>query len=126
MRKTAALTCLFGALCTPAAMAQNANQPVIGERHDPPLHVNVNLTLFKPGPTGDSEEANKLRDELQRSFLAVAARECDVLREVIAKDCRLESLNVNINGNRGMAAFGQGQTEGHTVQGQMSFQVTPK
>jgi hypothetical protein len=125
MLRTLGWVCFLGVLCAPA-MAQNANQPVIGERHDPPLRVQVNLTMFKPGPTGDGEDASKLRDELQREFLGVAARECDLLREVIAKDCRLESLNVNINGNRGMAAFGQGQTEGYTVQGTMSFQVTAK
>jgi len=112
------------ALSVATADAQVANQPVIAERHDPPVRVQVNVTLFVPGPTGDSEDANKLRDQTQRSFYSVAAHECDLLRDVLAKDCRLESMNVNLNGNR---AFGQqGQVEGYTVQGQMALQITLK
>ena len=51
----------------------------------------------------------------------MAARECDLLREVIAKDCRLESVNSNIN-----RQFGQQQQEGLNVSGSMSMQITLK
>ncbi len=52
----------------------------------------------------------------------MAARECDLLREVLAKDCRMELVTSKININR---QFGQ-QQEGLTINGSMSFQITLK
>jgi hypothetical protein len=124
MLRTVVFAAVVGVLSVITADAQSDNPPVIIGRRDPPVRVQVNLNLFVPGPTGEGEDANKLRDQTQRSFYAIASHECDLLREVLAKDCRLDSLNVNLNGNR---AFGQqGQMEGYTVQGQMSFQITLK
>ena len=51
----------------------------------------------------------------------MAARECDLLREVLAKDCRMESVTSNIS-----RQFGQQQQEGFTINGSMSFQITLK
>jgi hypothetical protein len=51
----------------------------------------------------------------------MAAHECDLLREALAKDCRMESVNVNIG-----RQFGQQQQEGYTVNGSMSPQITLK
>ena len=51
----------------------------------------------------------------------MAAHECDLLREVLAKDCRLESINTNIN-----RQWGQQQQEGYNVGGSMSLQITLK
>ena len=53
----------------------------------------------------------------------MAARECDLLREVLAKECRMESISTNVNVGR---QFGQQQPEGYTVNGSMSFQITLK
>jgi hypothetical protein len=51
----------------------------------------------------------------------MAAHECDLLRDVLAKDCRMESVNTNIS-----RQFGQQQQEGYTVNGSMNFQITLK
>ena len=45
----------------------------------------------------------------------------DLLRDVIAKDCRMESVSNNIN-----RQFGNQQQEGFTITGSMSFQITLK
>jgi hypothetical protein len=50
-----------------------------------------------------------------------AAHECDVLKAVLASDCHLESLGVNINRN-----FGQLQNEGFNASGNFTFKVTLK
>ncbi|HEY3793147.1 MAG TPA: hypothetical protein VGM09_15035 [Bradyrhizobium sp.] len=84
--------------------------------------IQNNINFFVPGPTNDSAEAQKSRDTARRSIYEMAAHECDLLREVFAKDCRLESVSVNIGLNR---QFGQ-QQEGYTVNGSMSYQITPK
>jgi hypothetical protein len=51
----------------------------------------------------------------------MAARECGLLREVLARECRMESVNTNIG-----RQFGQQQQEGYTVNGAMNFQITLK
>jgi hypothetical protein len=43
------------------------------------------------------------------------------LRDTLAKDCRLESVNVNVG-----RQFGVQQQEGYTVNGTMNFRITPK
>jgi len=61
------------------------------------------------------------RDRARRSVYEMAARECGLLRDAIAKDCRLEAINSNIN-----RLFGQQQQEGLNVNGTMSLQITLK
>jgi len=52
----------------------------------------------------------------------MAARECDLLREVLAKDCRMMSVTSNI----GRQQYGSQQIEGYSVNGSISFQITLK
>jgi hypothetical protein len=115
---------LFLALA-PAA-AQTPGQRIVleqlgGQRQEGQVRVQSNINFFVAGPTADGEDAQKLRDKAQRAIYEMAARQCDLLREVLAKDCRMESLNSNIG-----RQFGQQQQEGYTVNGSMSFQITLK
>jgi hypothetical protein len=87
------------------------------------VRIQNNISFFVAGPTGDGAEAQKSQDAARRSIYNMAAHECDVLREIFAKDCRLESVNVNIGTNR---QFGPQQPEGYTVNATTSYQVTPK
>jgi hypothetical protein len=43
------------------------------------------------------------------------------LREVLAKDCRMESVSSNVG-----RQYGQQQPEGYTVNGSVNFQITLK
>lgn len=99
-----------------AAQAQSLPQPGM-------VRVQSTISYFIPGPTNDSEEAQKIRDRARRQVYDSAARECDLLRETLAKDCRLENINNNINVNR---QYGSGQPEGFTVNGTMTYQITLK
>jgi hypothetical protein len=90
-------------------------------RQEGQVRIQSSINFFVTGPTGDGEEAQKLRDKVRRTIYEMAARECDLLREVLAKDCRMESVNSNIG-----RQFGQQQQEGYTVNGSMSFQITLK
>jgi hypothetical protein len=115
---------LFLALA-PAA-AQMPGQRIVGEqlggqRQEGQVRVQSNINFFVAGPTADGEDAQKLRDKAQRAIYEMAARQCDLLREVLAKDCRMESVNSNIG-----RQFGQQQQEGYTANGSMSFQITLK
>ena len=90
-------------------------------RQEGQVRIQTSINFFVTGPTGDGEEAQKLRDKARRTIYEMAARECDLLREVLAKDCRMESVNSNIG-----RQFGQQQQEGYTVNGAMNFQFTLK
>ena len=109
------------------ALAQTPGQRIIVEqsggasRQEGSVRVQSTINFFVAGPTGESEEAQKLRDRARRSVYELAARECDLLRDVLAKDCRMESVSTNIN-----RQFGQQQPEGFNISGSMSFQITLK
>jgi hypothetical protein len=118
-------TSLLLLIASPIAQAQG--QRIILEsgapRQEGFVRVQSNINTFVPGPTGDGEEAQKLRDRGRRMIYEMAAHECDLLREVIAKDCRLESVNTNLNRQNN---YGSQQPDGYTVNGSMSLQITLK
>jgi hypothetical protein len=99
-------------------------QPNSGSQQENSVRVQSGINLFLPGPTVDGDEAQKLRDKAQHAVYEMAARECDLLREILAKDCRLESVSVNINANA--RQFNQQQPEGLSVNGTINLQITLK
>ena len=92
-----------------------------GSRQDGWVRVQNSITYFVAGPTGEGEEAQKLRDRARRHIYEIAARECDLLREVLARDCRIESVSSNTS-----RQYGQQQPVGFTINGSMNFQITLK
>jgi hypothetical protein len=113
-------------LVSPVAAQQRVivEQGSNAQRQENMVRVQNNISFFMAGPTGDGDEAQKLREAAQRSVYEVAGRQCELLREVLAKDCRMESVNVNVNANN--RQFNQQQPEGLTVNGSMSLQITLK
>jgi hypothetical protein len=97
--------------------AQTPGQPRTMEQSGSParqegqVRIQTSISFFVAGPTGDGEEAQKLRDKARRTVYEMAARECDLL----------ESVNNNIG-----RQTSQQQQEGYTVNGSMSFQITLK
>jgi hypothetical protein len=98
------------------AMAQTA-----GQRQETWVRVQTSFNFFVPGPTGDSEEARKSSENARRSIYEMAARECDLLRQVLAKDCRIEQVQSNIG-----RQYGQQQQDGYTVNGSVNLSITVK
>jgi glutamine amidotransferase PdxT len=56
-----------------------------------------------------------------RTSVTISARECAVLRDALASECHLESINVNVQRNQ----FGQ-QRDGLNVNGNVGFRIVPK
>jgi hypothetical protein len=98
-------------------------QPGSPSRQEGMVRIQTTVNFFFAGPTGDGEEAQKLRDRARLAVYEMAARECDLLRAVLAKDCRMESVNVNVNGGR---QFGPQQPEGYNVSGSVNLQISLK
>jgi hypothetical protein len=92
-----------------------------GSRQEGWVRVQNTISYFVAGPTGEGEEAQKLRDRARRTIYEIAARECDLLREVLAKECRIEAVSSNMS-----RQYGQQQPEGFTINGSMNFQITLK
>ena len=74
-------------------VAQNPQTP--SERRM--VRIQVGINFFLPGPTNDGDEATKLRDRARRTVYEMAGRECGLLQDTIAAECRLESVTVNVN-----------------------------
>jgi hypothetical protein len=134
-----AVALVIAALATPAgpAMSQEIN-PLVRERimvqaiqpQPQPdrriVRVQLGINFFLPGPTNDSDEAAKIRDRARRMVYDMAGRECGVLLDTIAAECRLESITLNVNRQvTPMGQMGQ-QAEGFVANGQLGFQITPK
>jgi hypothetical protein len=88
------------------------------------IRVQISVNFFLPGPTNESEQAIALRDRASRTVYEMAARQCEVLRERLADDCRLENVNVNIN--RQQQQIGGQQVEGFQAGGTLGYRITQK
>ncbi len=84
------------------------------------VRVQVNVSFQVPGMAGDSEEAVKAQENARRTLYTIADRECGLLKEIIATECRLEAVNVNVNRQRNP---GQDQINAN---GSMTYRVTLK
>jgi hypothetical protein len=95
-------------------------RPRSATRQEGVVRVQMSIQLFLTGPTDDSEAAEQQRERARRTLYNVASKECDVLRETIARDCLLQTININLN------RHGNVQMPGYSVTGSMGFQVTLK
>jgi hypothetical protein len=122
--------CMIGALCLAPLAGASAQtitiqqRPPAGEANAAPIRVQVSVNFFVQGPTNESEQANVLRDRARRSIYEMAAHECELLRDKLADDCRMESVNVNLN--RQTQAFGGQPVEGFQVNGTFSYRISQK
>jgi hypothetical protein len=88
------------------------------------IRVQVGVNMFMPGATDDSTAADQLREQARRTVYKMAAHECDVILEVLAKECRLESINVNVNANRHYN--NNNASPGYQVNGNIGLRVVLK
>ena len=96
---------LLGALLAIFATAASAQTIVVKPNEPRPIgpivaeqvRIAVTVNLFVEAPADESEQALKAQEGGRRLIYEVAARECAVLRDVLASDCRLDSLNVNVH-----------------------------
>ena len=122
------LIAIFAVLSAASASAQTTVIPpasnritIASEPRDAAVRAQVSITFVVPGSADDaSPEAEKIREGARRSMYEVAARECGLLLGVLASECRLENVNVNVSRQTGP------RTEGFAVRGNMTYRITPK
>ena len=119
----------------PAPLAANAQEinPLVRERivvqgssggmesRGGQVRVTASINVFMPGPSGEGEAAEQLRERARRMIYQIASRECGVLEEVLARTCRLDGINVSVN-----RQMGSGTGEGYMVGGSMTMMITLK
>jgi hypothetical protein len=94
---------------------------LVQQRGSDMVRVQVGINLSMPAPASEGEEADRIRDRARRSIYEFAQRECDILRDVLARECKLEAINVNV-----MRQTGTNMPQGFNVNGQLTLQVTLK
>jgi hypothetical protein len=85
------------------------------------IRIQVNMNFFVPGAVSNTEASLKAQEDARKALYMSAGRECEVLKDSLASECRIESVNVNINRN-----YGQPQNEGFTANGSFGFRITLK
>lgn len=115
MSRKILLTVLLAALLGGTAAAQQR------PRQEGLVRVQLQIQMFITGPTDESEEAERQRERARKMLYDMAARECELMRNTIANDCRLENVNVNLN-----RQGGPNQPNGYMVMGSMAYQITLK
>ena len=110
-------------LAAPAAAQNVVIQPHPGLPSDAPsdIRVNVSMSFFVAAPMNDAQAAAKAQEQARRVIYESAGRECDLLRAVIASECRLESINISVNRN-----YGNQTPEGFNTSGSFGFRVKLK
>jgi hypothetical protein len=84
------------------------------------VRIQVNVNFFVQGRSDESEASQQAQERARRIIYEMGARECTLLRDVIASDCRIESINVNISRQHGQTP------EGFQAGGNFAFRVTMK
>ena len=82
--------------------------------------------MFVPAPNDGSEQALKAQEGGRRMIYEIAAHECAILRDVLASECRLESLNLNVQRVPANQFGGQQRVEGFNLNGNLGFRIVPK
>ena len=123
MRRTLLPAAALGLLLSGSVHAQQItiqNRPPAPETKGE-IRVQVAINFFVPGPVSNTEASLKAQEDARSALYRSAGHECEVLQATIATDCRIESVNVNINRN-----YGQPQNEGFTANGSFGFRITLK
>ena len=121
-----ALLVAFATTASAQTMIVRPNIPVATQPSVSQVRVSVGVNLFIPAPNATTDQAAKAEEDGRRAVYEVAAHECTVLRDVLANDCRLDAINVNVQHMPAGQNWGQEKVEGYNVNGNVTFLITPK
>ncbi|MGD0332087.1 MAG: hypothetical protein ABSA90_02390 [Xanthobacteraceae bacterium] len=124
--------CLSAALLAAFAIAASAQTIVVNPRQSmapvsaEQIRVMVGVNTFVPAPADNGEEVVKAQEAARRMIYELAAHECAILLDVLASECRLESVNVNVQRAPGNQFAAQQRAEGFNMNGNVVFRVVAK
>lgn len=100
------------------------NQPPSSAVNAEQVRISVGVNVFMAAPGDDSEQGQKAQEAGRKIVYELAGHECAVLREVLASECRLESININVQ--RPNQFGNQQRPDGFTIVGNIGFRIAPK
>jgi hypothetical protein len=129
MLRLALLLAAVVAISTSAASAQTTIVLKSGERAATPaeqVRVSVGVNMFVAAPNDNSEQTLKAQEGGRRMIYEIAGRECALLREALASECQIESLNINVQHVPGNQMGGAQRVEGFNINGNIGLRIAPK
>jgi hypothetical protein len=90
------------------------------------IRVSVGVNMFVPAPSDNSEQSLKAQEDARRMVYNLAAHECTILRDILASECRLDTININVQRVPANQNFGQAKSEGFNITGNIGFRIVPK
>jgi hypothetical protein len=90
-----------------------ATLTLCGAAYAQQVRVQVNINTFVPVPSED--QTLKAQEQSRRMIYDLAGHECALLRETIASDCQLATVNVNIQRSQAVQFPGQQRPDGFNV-----------
>jgi hypothetical protein len=81
--------------------------------------------MFVPAAGDDGAQSLKAQEDGRKLLYEAAAHECELLSATIASDCRLESINVNVQRVSANQNYGQ-KVDGYNINGNMNYRIAPK
>jgi hypothetical protein len=88
------------------------------------VRVNVAMSLVISGAAGLSDQAIQAQEQGRRKAYELAAHECAVLRDTIASECHIESMNVSANRYQG--SYSGSRPENYSVAINAVYRITLK
>ncbi len=120
-----ALVAVFATAASAQTIVVNPRQsmaPVSAEQ----IRITVGVNTFVPAPADNGEEALKAQEAGRRMMYELAAHECAILIDVLASECRLESVNVNVQRAPSNQFAAQQRAEGFNMNGNIVFRIVAK
>lgn len=118
----------FAATASAQTIVINPNKPgVLPSPSVQPVRISLGINMFVPTPDNDPTQMLKAQEDGRKLVYQAAASECGVLRDVLAKDCRLESININVQHVPANQNFNGGaKVDGYNINGSVNFEIAPK
>ncbi len=120
-----ALVAVFATAASAQTIVVNPRQsmaPVSAEQ----IRITVGVNTFVPAPADNGEEALKAQEAGRRMMYELAAHKCAILIDVLASECRLESVNVNVQRAPSNQFAAQQRAEGFNMNGNIVFRIVAK
>jgi hypothetical protein len=122
------LAAVLAAFFTTASSAQTI---VVKPAERPPslpsqVRVSIAVNMFVATADDNGDQSLKAQEDARRKIYELANHECGLLRDVLASDCQLESINVNVQRININPNWNQGQRDGFNVGGNIGLRVTAK
>jgi len=122
--------CLAAALAAFSITAASAQTIVVKPAERPSVlaqvRISIAVNMFVAAADDNSDQSLKAQEDARRKIYELASHECGLLRDVLASDCQLESINVNVQRVNINPNWNQAQREGFNVGGNIGLRVTAK